>query len=291
MRWGDLTGLSQRADGTIADLLKDENLSEDVVGPDVKYCLQKSLDPEDVGCYLNPGQNDSLQECGFNATAKTILVIHGWTMSGMVEKWLQKLLSAIQEREKEANVIVVDWINLAHQVYPDAVNHTKTVGHDIAKFLEWLKTVVLARVEIATNILRVKRLLKAILHIRTNDIYTEIFILQQISNGAICKGFGEAVKCEHERSVHLFIDSLLNKDHQSFAYRCTDPSRFKKGICLSCRKNRCNNLGYNIKKMRSRRNSKMYLKTRADMPFGGKPINVPYSFKFKTTRTPEWRIQ
>ena len=78
------------------------------------------------------------------------------------------------------------------------------------------------------------------------------------------------MKCEHERAVHLFVDSLMNKDHMSFAYQCTGPDRFKKGICLSCRKNRCNNIGYNAKKMRKRRsNSKMYLKTRADTPFGG----------------------
>lgn len=81
--------------------------------------------------------------------------------------------------------------------------------------------------------------------------------------------FMEVMKCEHERAVHLFVDSLMNKDHMSFAYQCTGPDRFKKGICLSCRKNRCNNIGYNARKMRKRRNSKMYLKTRADTPFGG----------------------
>lgn len=79
----------------------------------------------------------------------------------------------------------------------------------------------------------------------------------------------EVMKCEHERAVHLFVDSLMNRDHMSFAFQCTDPARFRKGICLSCRKNRCNNIGYNTRKMRKRRNSKMYLKTRADTPFGG----------------------
>lgn len=79
----------------------------------------------------------------------------------------------------------------------------------------------------------------------------------------------DLMKCEHERAVHLFVDSLMNRDHASFAYQCTGPERFRKGICLSCRKNRCNNIGYNARKMRKRRNSKMYLKTRADTPFGG----------------------
>lgn len=84
----------------------------------------------------------------------------------------------------------------------------------------------------------------------------------------------EVMKCEHERAVHLFVDSLMNRDHMSFAFQCTDPTRFRKGICLSCRKNRCNNIGYNARKMRKRRNSKMYLKTRADTPFGGEPLAV-----------------
>lgn len=81
--------------------------------------------------------------------------------------------------------------------------------------------------------------------------------------------FMDVMKCEHERAVHLFVDSLMNREHMSFAFQCTDPSRFRKGICLSCRKNRCNNMGYDARKMRKRRNSKMYLKTRADTPFGG----------------------
>lgn len=79
----------------------------------------------------------------------------------------------------------------------------------------------------------------------------------------------EVMKCEHERAVHLFVDSLMNKEHLSYAFQCTGPDRFKKGICLSCRKNRCNKIGYNATKMRKRRNSKMYLKTRADTPFAG----------------------
>lgn len=82
----------------------------------------------------------------------------------------------------------------------------------------------------------------------------------------------DVMKCEHERAVHLFVDSLMNRDHASFAYQCTGADRFQKGICLSCRRNRCNNIGYNARKMRKRRNSKMYLKTRADMPFAGESV-------------------
>lgn len=60
-------------------------------------------------------------------------------MSGIFENWLYKLVSALQTREKEANVVVVDWLPLAHQLYTDAVNNTRVVGHSIARMLNWLQ--------------------------------------------------------------------------------------------------------------------------------------------------------
>ncbi|NXF62457.1 LIPE lipase, partial [Ciccaba nigrolineata] len=284
--------------------------------PQVKFNLRRSPDAEEDGCALAIGHRRCLEDCGFNVTAKTFLIIHGWTMSGMFETWLGSLVSALQEREKDANVVVVDWLPLAHQLYTDAVNNTRIVGKNIARLLDWLQENPLFQLEnvhligyslgahvagfagnhvhgtigrITGNLSslapskgslfpagKLKPSLLAIVNSswatsRHSLLYLTICwsdkYLKCIPYNPASLAIGEVVKCEHERSVHLFVDSLVNQDKQSFAFQCTDSSRFKKGICLSCRKNRCNGIGYNARKIRNKRNSKMYLKTRADMPF------------------------
>lgn len=47
----------------------------------VKYNMRKSLDLDQEGCYLQAGNRGCLEECGFNATTKTIFIIHGWTVA------------------------------------------------------------------------------------------------------------------------------------------------------------------------------------------------------------------
>lgn len=52
---------------------------------------------------------------------------------------MYKLVSAVMQRETQANVVIVDWLPMAQQLYPDAVNYTHTVGLDIAAMLNWLQ--------------------------------------------------------------------------------------------------------------------------------------------------------
>lgn len=99
--------------------------------------------------------------------------------------------------------------------------------------------------------------------------WTKTFFAETVLLLLLLVDMDQLVKCSHERSIHLFIDSLVNQDHESMAYRCSSKEAFYKGLCLSCRKNRCNKLGYGVKKIRNARSAKMYLKTRELMPYKG----------------------
>lgn len=79
----------------------------------------------------------------------------------------------------------------------------------------------------------------------------------------------QTIKCAHERSVHLFIDSLLHSGLQSTGFQCSDMATFSQGLCLNCKKGRCNTMGYDIRRDRSGKSRKLFLITRAQSPFRG----------------------
>ncbi|XP_026160876.1 lipoprotein lipase [Mastacembelus armatus] len=302
-----------------------------------KFSLRTADTPDDDMCYMVPGRTETIKDCEFNSETQTFIVIHGWTVTGMFESWVPKLVSALYEREPSANVIVVDWLTRANQHYPTSAAYTKLVGRDVAKFVTWLQAEMqlpwerihllgyslgahvagiagdltdhkISRItgldpagptfehaDDQSTLSRDDAQFVDVLHTNTRgspdrsigiqrpvghiDIYPNGGAFQpgcDIQNtlmGIALEGIkglqnmDQLVKCSHERSIHLFIDSLLHTQQQSMAYRCNSKDAFNKGLCLSCRKNRCNKLGYNINKVRSTRSTKMYLKTREMMPY------------------------
>ncbi|XP_072261370.1 lipoprotein lipase [Pyxicephalus adspersus] len=319
---------------TISNILGKKTDFKDI---ESKFVLRTSEEPDEDNCYLIPGHEQSIRECSFNQTSKTFVVIHGWTVTGMYESWVPKLVGALYKREPESNVVVVDWLSRAQQHYPVSAAYTQVVGQEVATFIDWLEEKLNYPVEnihilgyslgahaagvagSLTNkkVNRITGLDPAgpnfeyaetsitlspddadfvdVVHTysvgtpdRSIGIQRPVGHIDIYPNGGSfqpgcnigdtirlmaekgLRGFMEVdqiVKCSHERSIHLFIDSLLHEEKPNMAFRCNSNEAFNKGLCLSCRKNRCNTLGYRIKRTLGKRNTKMYLKTSGQMPF------------------------
>ncbi|XP_018432339.1 PREDICTED: lipoprotein lipase isoform X2 [Nanorana parkeri] len=299
-----------------------------------KFALRTPDEPDEDTCYLIPGQEQSITECNFNQTSKTFVVIHGWTVTGMYESWVPKLVDALYKREPESNVIVVDWLSRAQQHYPVSAGYTQLVGQDVASFIDWIEEKLNYPVDnihilgyslgahaagVAGSLTnnKVNRItgldpagpsfeFAETSVILSPDDADFVDVVHTYSVGSPDHSIGiqrpvghidiypnggsyqpgcnvgdtlwlmatkglrdidQIVKCSHERSIHLFIDSLLNEEKPNMAFRCNSKEAFDKGLCLSCRKNRCNTLGYKVNKIRGKRSTKMFMKTSAQMPF------------------------
>lgn len=298
-----------------------------------KFSFRTAEYPDDDMCYLVPGQPVTIKECEFNPEAQTFVVIHGWTITGMFESWVPKLVTALYQKMPGANVVVVDWLRRAQQHYPTSAAYTKLVGRDVAKFITWIQKELnypweklhLLGYSLGAHVAgiagdltdhRVSRITGLdpagpsfeyagsqdtlspddaqfvdVIHTNTRgspdrsigiqrpvghvDIYPnggtfqpgcdlQNTMLMVASSGFM--SMDQIVKCSHERSIHLFIDSLISQK-ESMAYRCSNKDAFNQGLCLSCRKNRCNKMGINVNKVRMPRSAKMYLKTAGATPF------------------------
>uniref|UniRef100_A0A3Q4BX88 triacylglycerol lipase n=1 Tax=Mola mola TaxID=94237 RepID=A0A3Q4BX88_MOLML len=325
--------LARSVFGNFLDPLKDLISHKDDVNQTVaKFSLRTPSHPDDDLCYIVPGKADSLSACTFNSTSKTFLVIHGWTLSGMFESWVAKLVSALYEREQTANVIVVDWLPSAQNHYVVAAQNTKAVGREIAR--EETTNMPLENIHLigyslgahvagfagshATN--KVGRItgldpagpdfegMHAHRRLSPDDAHF-VDVLHTFTRGSLGLSIGIQQPVGH---VDIYpnggnfqpgcnLRGALEKiaNFGSFgntgAYRCGSSDAFNRGMCLNCRKSRCNTVGYDISKVRKARNVQMYTKTRASMPFRGPNlcslVCVKLLFFFKNAENLELKLR
>ncbi|XP_034035640.1 lipoprotein lipase [Thalassophryne amazonica] len=332
------TAVNANTTGTAAPPLTTAEWLTNYTDIESKFSLRSADVTDEDMCYFVTGQPETITDCKFNPKSQTFVIIHGWTVTGMYESWVTKLVVALYKRIPSANVVVVDWLSRASQGYPSSAANTKLVGRDVAKFVTWIQNELQlpweqihllgyslgAHVAGIAGHLTNKKISRItgldpagpyfeyaedqnalsrddaqfvdVLHTYTRGtpgfsigIQKAVGHIDIYPNGGSVQpgcdvqttwirdifpeGFGglknldQLVKCSHERSIHLFIDSLLNTQQQSMAYRCSSKEAFNRGLCLSCRKNRCNKLGYNINKVRTARDTMMFLKTREIMPY------------------------
>nr|XP_045016533.1 hepatic triacylglycerol lipase [Jaculus jaculus] len=273
------------------------------------------------------------------------MVIHGWSVDGMLESWIWQMVAALTSQlAQPVNVGLVDWISLAHRHYAVAVRNTRRVGQEVASLLHWLEeSVHFSRSNVhligyslgahvsgfagssingKPKIGRITGLDPAgplfegasprdrlssddadfvdAIHTFTREhMGLSVGIKQPVAHydfypngGAFQPGchflelykhiaehglnaIPQTIKCAHERSVHLFIDSLCHEDLQSTGYHCRDMDRFSQGLCLSCRRGHCNTLGYHIRREPPGKSKMLFLVTRAQSPF------KVYHYQFK----------
>nr|XP_006979331.2 hepatic triacylglycerol lipase isoform X2 [Peromyscus maniculatus bairdii] len=303
---------------------------------EIRFLLFRS-ESDRLGCQLRVQHPETLQECGFNTSQPLVMIIHGWSMDGLLETWIWKLMGALKSRQSQpVNVGFVDWISLAHQHYAVAVRNTRVVGQEVAAFLLWLEESVkfsqsnvhLIGYSLGAHVSgfagssmgrehKIGRItgldpagplfegtspsdrlspddasfVDAIHTFTQEHMGLSVGIQQPIAhydfypNGGTFQpgchflelykhiaehglnAITQAIKCAHERSVHLFIDSLRHSDLQSTGFQCSDMDSFSQGLCLSCKKGRCNTLGYDIRRDWSGKSKKLFLITRAQAPF------------------------
>ncbi|XP_005393895.1 PREDICTED: hepatic triacylglycerol lipase [Chinchilla lanigera] len=286
------------------------------------------------GCEIGPHRPGSLQECGFNSSRPLVLIIHGWSVDGVLESWVHRLVAAL--RTQPVNVGLADWLALAHHHYAVAVRNARLVGQEVAATLRWLEesvhlspsSVHLIGYSLGAHVAgfagsyvggrhKIGRItgldaagplfegmsprerlslddaafVDAIHTFTREHMGLSVGIKQPIAHYDFYPNGGrfqpgchflelykhlaqhglnaipQTIKCAHERAVHLFIDSLLHEDAQSTGYQCSGMGSFSQGLCLDCRKGRCNSLGYHARKPLRAKSKSLFLLTRAQAPF------------------------
>ncbi|KAF7473070.1 hepatic triacylglycerol lipase [Marmota monax] len=235
-------------------------------------------DETNKGCQIRLNHPDTLRECGFNSSLPLVVIIHGWSVDGMLESWVWQMAAALKSRTAQpVNVGLADWITWLDAAGPlfEGTSPSDHLSPDDANFVDAIHTFTQEHMGLSVGIKQ---------PVGHYDFYPNggsfqpgchfLELYKHIAQHGL-NAISQTIKCAHERSVHLFIDSLLHDHMQSMAYQCSDMDSFSQGLCLSCKKGRCNTLGYHIRQERHSKSKKLFLVTRAQSPF------KVYHYQFK----------
>ncbi|XP_066288398.1 pancreatic lipase-related protein 2-like [Branchiostoma lanceolatum] len=85
--------------------------------------------------------------------------------------------------------------------------------------------------------------------------------------------------CDHSRAYQLFLDTLDSASPPLRAYRCDSYERFLAGTCMSCRANRCMNMGMEASRVPRKKHVKLYLHTTGHSPYRVYHYSVKIHFR------------
>ncbi|XP_011361727.1 hepatic triacylglycerol lipase isoform X2 [Pteropus vampyrus] len=231
----------------------------------------------DQGCQIRLHHPDTLQQCGFNSSLPLVMIIHGWSESVPFSRSNVHLIgyslgahvsgfagSYIGGKHKIGRITGLDAAGPLFEGSPPS----DRLSPDDANFVDAIHTFTRGHMGLSVGIK------EPIAHY---DFYPNggsfqpgchfLELYRHITKHGL-NAITQTIKCSHERSVHLFIDSLLHTSMQSTAYLCSDMNSFSQGLCLSCKKGHCNTLGYHIRQeWHSKKSRRLFLVTRAQSPF------------------------
>uniref|UniRef100_A0A8D1SQU6 Hepatic triacylglycerol lipase n=1 Tax=Sus scrofa TaxID=9823 RepID=A0A8D1SQU6_PIG len=239
----------------------------------------------DQGCQIRLDHLDTLQQCGFNSSLPLVMIIHGWLESVHFSPSKVHLIGyslgahvagfAGSYMGRKHKIGRITGLDAAGPLFERASPRDR-LSPDDANFVDAIHTFTREHMGLSVGIKR---------PIAHYDFYPNggsfqpgchlLELYKHIATHGL-NAITRTIKCAHERSVHLFIDSVLHPGMQSTAYLCKDMDSFSQGLCLSCKKGRCTTLGYYThQEQQSKKSKSLFLMTRAQPPF------KVYHYQFK----------
>uniref|UniRef100_A0A5F9D9V0 Hepatic triacylglycerol lipase n=1 Tax=Oryctolagus cuniculus TaxID=9986 RepID=A0A5F9D9V0_RABIT len=233
-------------------------------------------DKANKGCQIRLHHADTLQECGFNSSLPLVMIVHGWSESAPFSRSNVHLIgyslgahvagfagSYISGKHKIGRITGLD---AAGPLF-EGTSASDRLSPDDANFVDAIHTFTREHMGLSVGIKQ---------PVGHYDFYPNggsfqpgchfLELYKHIAQHGL-NALSQTIKCAHERSVHLFIDSLLHPSMQSTAYQCSDMDSFSQGLCLGCTKGRCNTLGYHIRQEPLSKGKRLFLVTQAQSPF------------------------